>query len=809
MSSPNPTYDRSDLTKAVGLFLRPDGIVELRAPRTPKMGTVSGYFDFSHQKELIDCACDLSGVAPGVYFTLNDCHPDLLARAKNKIIKYAQHTTKDDEITRRRWILLDFDPVRMSGISATDEEHEAAIKRARDVRDYLRTLGFPDPILIDSGNGAHLYYACDLPNEPSITILIKAFLQALSNKFSNKLVNLDTSVANAARISKLPGTLAAKGSSTPDRPHRIARILEIPSDIRPVPSELLQSVAPQSQSTMSFRTIVQSLRPGTTFKEWADAHQIAIVSEKLWGNDGTLCVLASCPFDPSHTNQSAYVIQFPNGRIFAKCHHQSCLGKGWKEFRDAVEPGWRDRGDSLHLGLVPKEQIDDPHRLAWHCLAKYIHQDGLLLVRYQNAWYFWNGLIWTIIDQHQLENEVSRVSKEEFDKASIEEQAKGNSDKANAKKVTTILIGNVLNALRSLVLTIPSDAAVPQWIYGDGPWPAKETAVARNGLVNLLKLSKKQPDFHLPHTPCLFSTMGLSFDVTMDVAKPVHWFRFLDSLWSDDPESIQALREWFGAAISGELSHQKMLMIIGAPRSGKGTIEQVIRQIVGRDNFAAMSLSMFASEFGMQLLLGKKLAIVSDARLGNRSDLAIITERLLSISGGDPQAVNAKFKAIITTDLKVMIWILGNELLRLPDSSGAIASRFIVIRTTRGFLGSEDKGLLERLLTELPAIFHWSVEGWARLREAGKFSQPASGQELLNSLDEMTSPIRYFLRECVEEGASFSVGCDELCKAYQNWAEENGHESFTSIEQFAKALHAAVPGLKKRQPRRGGKRVRV
>ncbi len=189
-------------------------------------GTVSGYFT-EHDK-LAQAAEEWSGKAPGVYITLNPVNPDLFARSANRLKEYAKYTTANSDILRRRWFPIDCDPKRPSGISSNDDEHRAAIDRAKEIRNYLQTQGWPEPILADSGNGAHLLYQIDLPNDSESTELIKKCLEALAFKFSDEKVEVDLTTYNPARIWKLYGTMACKGDSTEGRPHRLAQVLEVP-----------------------------------------------------------------------------------------------------------------------------------------------------------------------------------------------------------------------------------------------------------------------------------------------------------------------------------------------------------------------------------------------------------------------------------------------------------------------------------------------------------------------------------------------------------------------------------------------------
>ncbi|MGA2185795.1 MAG: hypothetical protein ABSH47_22480, partial [Bryobacteraceae bacterium] len=132
----------------------------------------------------------------------------------------------DADITKRRWLPIDLDPVRPSGISSTDQEHSLAVERAIQMREALRQEGWPDPIVGDSGNGAHLLYRVELPTGDDE--LVKKCLQALARRFDDDQVKVDQKVFNPARIWKLYGTVSRKGDNVAERPHRLARILEAP-----------------------------------------------------------------------------------------------------------------------------------------------------------------------------------------------------------------------------------------------------------------------------------------------------------------------------------------------------------------------------------------------------------------------------------------------------------------------------------------------------------------------------------------------------------------------------------------------------
>jgi hypothetical protein len=217
---------------AAKLLFLPSQVVELRA--IFKNGRIdSGYFDdFSL---LADAAVSLDKRADvtGVYWTLNPVNPDCLHRAKNRMREWASKskggaTTSDKEILERRFILLDFDGSnRPAGISATWEELEAAKDKALRVARFLAGRKWEAPIAAMSGNGYHLLYRTELPNDRKSAELIRKFLASLSLMFDGDDIKIDTSVFNASRIVKVYGTMAKKGDDTKERPHRRSILLRM------------------------------------------------------------------------------------------------------------------------------------------------------------------------------------------------------------------------------------------------------------------------------------------------------------------------------------------------------------------------------------------------------------------------------------------------------------------------------------------------------------------------------------------------------------------------------------------------------
>jgi putative DNA primase/helicase len=307
-----------------------------------------------------------------------------------------------------------------------------------------------------------------------------------------------------------------------------------------------------------------------------------------------------------------------------------------------------------------------------------------------------------------------------------------------------------------------------------------------------------------PLTPGFFNLVSVPFDYDPNAPQPTRWLKFLDQLWPDDGEAIEALQDWFGYVLSGRTDLQKIFVIIGPIRSGKGTIARVLSAMVGKGHVANPTLSSLGTEFGLAPLLGKSLAIIGDARLGGKTDVRAVVERLLSISGEDSITVNRKFKDQVSARLPTRFMIISNELPAFGDASGAIASRFILTTLRESFLGKEDTYLEQQLLSELPGILNWALVGLDRISRQ-RFTVPKSSAEAVAQLQDMVSPMSAFVRECCDQGPECEVRVSTLYAAYRDWCHQNGHKPLPS-SLFGRDLHAVLPRLQTSQPRSDNQR---
>ena len=265
---------------------------------------------------------------------------------------------------------------------------------------------------------------------------------------------------------------------------------------------------------------------------------------------------------------------------------------------------------------------------------KYLHELTRTLHHHQGVFYAWTGRHYEELSKDELRADVCRF----LDGAQRIER--GNYGPFNPAPRSIDDVIAMLKAETQLSAMTP-----PIWLDRQPRLPPKEFSACSNGLLHL-----PTGELHA-HTPAFFNLHSVGYEFNPLAPLPGEWLAFLRSLWSDDDESISALQQIFGYLLTGETAQQKAFLLVGPPRSGKGTIARILAKLVGSENVAGPTMASLASEFGLAPLIGKPLAVMSDARVSGKMDNSIFIERLLSITGEDRLTINRKNRDHWTGDV--------------------------------------------------------------------------------------------------------------------------------------------------------------
>ncbi|MEU7817071.1 phage/plasmid primase, P4 family [Pseudonocardia sp. NPDC049154] len=456
-----------------------------------------------------------------------------------------------------------------------------------------------------------------------------------------------------------------------------------------------------------------------------------------------------------------------------------------------------DQGPPPEEAPNPTEVIPgpgDPLAVARIVLDEMTDDDGhLLLRRWRGEWWKYQGPQWVETDPEAIRKHLY----ERLEHAKYEKVVGGGINQRVELKGWAPDKGKVdklIDAMAAPTL-LSRDVEAPTWL--STRTSARGFVPCLNGLVDVDTQEIR------PLTPDYFGTVGIPLEFNPEVGQPTEWLKFLRTLWKPvdgkDADEIRALQQWFGYVLSGRLDLQKMLLLVGPPRSGKSTIARILRDLIGEANTSAPTLALLAQNFGLETTIGKTLAIVGDARLQSQGQETVV-ERLLSISGQDTLTLDRKNRTAWTGVMQARIMMLSNELPRFGDASAAIASRFIILRLEESFLGREDTGLEDRLRAEFPAILKWALDGLADLNAKKRITEPAAHVEAMQELYDLVSPISAFIRDvCDTDDPDGTVLFDDLYRHYVRWAKDNGRGT-AATAKFSADLKSRLPNYRMTRP---------
>lgn len=338
--------NETGIRKAIQM-LKPEGkLFEVRLLiKSPKKKTLSGYFkDVDTLLKAFDTV-DMRGASS--YISLNAVKDDCFSREQSEhFVAAPANTTSDSDIIGYDWLFIDLDPVRATGVSSSERELNDARVLGRRIWRFMKDLGFESPLAAESGNGYHLLYRIRLSATEENENLVKSCLMALDMLFSDEKVKVDTANFNPSRICKLYGTLAQKGTSTEDRPHRMSQIVTN-NEPKPTDKMFLSKLADLLPKQPEKPAKYNNYNPvNFDIERWMQEHGL-VWREKKEAGDYIKYLLEECPFDSSHKYPDACITVGNNGAIGFHCFHDHCQNKKWQDVRLLFEPDAYDKSKNL------------------------------------------------------------------------------------------------------------------------------------------------------------------------------------------------------------------------------------------------------------------------------------------------------------------------------------------------------------------------------------------------------------------------------------------------------------------------------
>jgi putative DNA primase/helicase len=735
------SFDRDTVLRTVELLYEPGEIIEVRVLRDGAP-PLTGFFD--NQESLVAEVEKIEG-ARGIYITPNPVNGELFARSPNKVtVARSGECSSDSDIVTRRFLLIDVDPVRPTNLSATDAEKDAAFAILMLVASFLSELGFPPPIVADSGNGGHLIYRIDLPTNDEG--LVRAVLKRLDELFSDSGAKVDTSVHNPARIWKLYGTLARKGKSTAERPHRMARIISAPEQLQIVDEATLRAFAGPAVVTTSTSSKPDDVPSRSSFDvdAFIQKYDLKVDGPTDWQDGGRKWKMKHSPMC-SHHNDGPFIVQFSNGAISAGCHHDSCKGKwGWHDLRFMFDPPtskWTDAANAARLVEAHGETI------------RYCHE--------WKKWIIWDGRRWKV-DRSEA---ILLLAKQTASKI-LEEARRAGSDEGFkwAKRSESRERLNAMVALAQCEVPVqPEELDTQPWLLN-----------CSNGTLDL------QSGVLREHRKEDYLTKMCDVEFDSGAESPL-WDQFLCRIFEGDASLMRYVQQLIGVAMVGKVAEHILPIFYGVGANGKSVLLNTLLTLLGTDyamkapsNFLVSSKST-RHPTELADLHGKRIVAALETEDGARLSESLVKE----LTGGDIVRARRMREDFWEFTPSHTMFLATNHKPSVTGTDNGMWRRLKIVPFNAVIPEHEqDKELATKLEHEFPGILRWMVEGCMDWQEDGLIAPDQVETATENFRSDMDR-LGEFLAECCLEASEATASAQELYNVYKSWSYDRGESPDT------------------------------
>ncbi len=292
-----------------------------------------------------------------------------------------------------------------------------------------------------------------------------------------------------------------------------------------------------------------------------------------------------------------------------------------------------------------------------------------------------------------------------------------------------------------------------------------------NGLLNLETFELE------PFTPDLFYTWKVqgNYDEKIKSLNDVPQFRnFLYSVF--DEKDIPMVLDYGGYIFYPDLPIQKILVLAGEPRIGKGTTIRILENAIpeGHATITIRKLLNPKITFEFQNIEGKNLLV--DPEIERDNGIKLNFSLINSLFGGDTLQLEKKFKGI-TNYISRAKGILAGNIPLFYVTNPAFLARLLIVKTRMKSKGFKETPNLDRIIWEaegskIVSLLLNRLKGL--IKRNFKFSNQQPPEYYSKLWELMCDTIKQFMDKRLMYSESDSVDVDNAYDAYKLDCESKG-----------------------------------
>lgn len=306
----------------------------------------------------------------------------------------------------------------------------------------------------------------------------------------------------------------------------------------------------------------------------------------------------------------------------------------------------------------------------------------------------------------------------------------------------------------------------------------------------------------LEHSPAHLCTKMARIKYRKDARCP-KWLRFLLGIFNKDKALIRFIQKAVGYSLSGLTVEQVFFLLYGIGKNGKTTFINVLSRLIGEyathaqmEVFTARSRSSNGHSEDLARLRGARLVTAIETEESKRLSEALIKQ----ITGGDPVTASYKHEHSFTFTPVFKLWLAANHKPVIRGTDEGIWRRPLMIpflvqfekdaeKAKRENLKVADRFLEGKLLSELPGILNWAVEGYRLWKEEG-LTPPQQVRDATEQYRKDSDVLGMFIEQKLEEMPDRSrrgASAGQIYKTYCRWCEDNGEYALNQT-RFGNAM---------------------
>lgn len=242
-------------------------------------------------------------------------------------------------------------------------------------------------------------------------------------------------------------------------------------------------------------------------------------------------------------------------------------------------------------------------------------------------------------------------------------------------------------------------------------------------------------------------------------------------------ENIDFIYEWFGYSFYREYCLQKMLFIQGRAGTGKSTLVNLLKMMVGQENYSAVTLKNLMKERFAPAGLYKKTAnFDTDAKPEYLADGSLLKQ----LTGEDTIYADRKNLEPIYFYNYAKLTFAMNELPAMRDFSGGLKRRLLILKIDEKLTEAVKKQFpLSVMKGELAGIFNEAMKGLRRALDCGGFSESKGMKENVRRWVKGNDVLSLFIEDECELGNDKKTPVKEAYSDYVTYCKGSGYKSMS------------------------------